>query len=158
MDRPLVDKVEVDVQAIASAGSLSGMGGYWVYAGTAKGVSKVPDCFCRWSPLENTGAMEALAKDAKLAPKGPASRLPHLSATNLVSAPSTPEVLFAGLPLGIWKTVNGGATWALVNTSLSAPIVAVNPLEPNHIVATDGGGAMLVSRDGGVTWAAPAAL
>lgn len=158
MDRPLVDKVEVDVQAIASVGSLSGMGGYWVYAGTAKGVSKVPDCFCRWSPLESTGAMEVSTSAAKLAPIDPALRLPHLSATSLVTAPSTPEVLFAGLPSGIWKTADSGATWTLASTKLSAPLLAVNSLEPNHIVAADAGGTMLSSRDGGVTWAAPAAV
>ena len=158
MDRPLVDKIEVDVQAIASVGSLSGMGGYWVYAGTAKGVSKVPDCFCRWSPLESTGSMDALANGAKPASIDPAMRLPHLSATSLVTAPSKPEVLFAGLPSGIWKTADSGATWALVSGKLAAPMLAVNPLEPNHIVAADAGGTMLSSRDGGVTWAAPAAV
>ena len=158
MDRPLVDKVEVDVQAIASVGSLSGMGGYWVYAGTSKGVSKVPDCFCRWQPLESAGAMDVLAKGAKPAPIDPALRLPHLSASSLVTAPVTPEVLFAGLTSGIWKTADSGASWALVNAKLAAPLLAVNPLEPNHIVAADGGGTMLSSRDGGVTWAAPAAV
>ena len=158
MDRPLVDKVEVDVQAIASVGSLSGMGGYWVYAGTSKGVSKVPDCFCRWQPLESSGAMEALAKGTKPASIDPALRLPHLAVRSLVAAPSKPEVLFAGLPSGIWKTVDSGATWALVNTKLAAPLLAVNPLEPNHTVAADAGGAMLSSRDGGITWAAPTAV
>jgi photosystem II stability/assembly factor-like uncharacterized protein len=158
MDRPLVDKVEVDVQAIASVGSLSGMGGYWVYAGTSKGVSKVPDCFCRWQPLENTGAMDNLAKGAKPAPIDPALRLPHLSATSLVTAPSAPEVLFAGLPSGIWKTADSGATWILVSTKLSAPLLAINPQDPNNIVACDAAGTILCSRDGGVTWAAPAAV
>lgn len=158
MDRPLVDKVEVDVRALASVGSLSGMGGYWVYAGTSKGVSKVPDCFCRWSPLESTGAMDALAKGAKPAPIDPTWRLPHLSVGSLVATPSTPEVLFAGLPSGIWKTADSGATWALVNAKLAAPMLAVNPQDPNHIVAAAAGGVMLSSRDGGATWAAPAAV
>lgn len=158
MDRPLVDKVEVDVQAIASVGSLSGMGGYWIYAGTTKGVSKVPDCFCRWQPLEGTGTMDALAKGAKPAPVDPALRLPHLSAISLVTAPSKPELLFAGLLSGIWKTTDTGATWALVSTKLASPLLAVNPLEPNHVVAVDAGGTILSSRDGGVTWAAPAAV
>ena len=157
MDRPLVEKVEVDVQALASVGSLSGMGGYWVYAGTAKGISKVPDCFCRWSSLESTGAMAVSTSAAKPAPIDPALRLPHLSATSLALAPSVPEVLFAGLPSGIWKTTDGGATWALVNTALAAPILAVDPMDPTHVVAADAGGAMLSSRDGGVTWAAPSA-
>lgn len=157
MDRPLVDKVEVDVRALASVGSLSGMGGYWVYAGTSKGVSKVPDCFCRWSPLESTGAMAVSTGAAKPAPIDPSLRLPHLSATSLALAPSVPEVLFAGLPSGVWKTTDTGATWALVNAALAAPILAVDPLDPNHVVAADAGGTMLSSRDGGVTWAAPSA-
>jgi len=157
MDRPLVDKVEVDVQALASVGSLSGMGGYWVYAGTPKGISKVPDCFCRWSPLESTGAMEVSASAAKPAQIDPALRLPHLSATSLALAPSVPEVLFAGLRSGIWKTTDSGATWALVSKALASPILVVNPNEPNHVVAADAGGTMLSSRDGGATWAAPSA-
>lgn len=158
MDRPLVDKVETDVLALASVGSLSGMGGYWVYAGTAKGVSKVPDCFCRWSALESTGAMAVSTGAAKPAPIDPALRLPHLSATSLALAPSVPEVVFAGLPSGVWKTTDSGATWALVNTALAAPILAVDPLDPNHVVAGDAGGAMLSSRDSGATWAAPSAV
>ena len=154
MDRPLVDKVEVDVQALASVGSLTGMGGYWVYAGTSKGISKVPDCFCRWSPLESTGAMAVSSSATKPAPIDPALHLPHLSANSLALTPSVPEVLFAGLPSGIWKSGDSGATWTLVSTALAAPILAVNPQEPNHIVAADAGGTMLSSRDGGVTWAA----
>ena len=158
MDRPLVDKVEMDVQTLASVGSLSGMGGYWVYAGTAKGISKVPDCFCRWSPLESPGAMAVSTSAAKSTPIDPALRLPHLSATSLALAPSMPEELFAGLPSGIWKSGDSGATWALVCTALAAPILAVNPQDPNHIVAADAGGAMLSSRNGGVTWAAPSVV
>ena len=158
MDRPLVDKVEVDVQAIASVGSLSGMGGYWVYAGTAKGVSKVPDCFCRWSSLESTGAMEVSPGAAKPAPIDPEMRLPHLSATSLAVAPSVPNVLFAGLPSGIWKTEDTGSTWQLVSKALASPILAVDPNDPNHIVAAISNGTMLSSRDSGVTWAAPSAV
>ncbi len=158
MDRPLVDKVEVDVQALASVGTLSGMGGYWVYAGTAKGVRKVPDCFCRWSSLESSGAMVPVAKGAKPAVIDPALRLPHLSASSLVLAPSVPEVLFAGLPSGIWKTADSGMTWHLMSDQIAAPVLAVDPLEPNHIVAAATDGTMLSSRDGGVTWAAPAAV
>ena len=155
MDRPLVDKVEVDVQALASVGSLSGMGGYWVYAGTANGISKVPDCFCRWSPLESAGGMEVSSSGAKPPTIDPALRLPHLSVTSLALAPSVPKVLFAGLPSGVWRTKDSGATWALVNAALAAPILAVDPADPNHVVAADDGGAILSSRDGGVTWAAP---
>ena len=158
MDRPLVDKVEVDVQALASVGSLSGMGGYWVYAGTSKGVSKVPDCFCRWSSLESTGAMEVSTSAAKPARVDPALRLPHLSATSLAVAPSVPNVLFAGLPSGIWKTGDTGSTWQLVGKALASPILAVDPNDPNHLVAAISDGMMLSSRNNGLTWAAPSAV
>lgn len=155
MDRPLVDKVEVDVQVLASVGSPSGMGGYWLYAGTAQGASRVPDCFCRWQTLESADAM--IAGAAKPAPVDPALRLPHLAVTSLALAPSVPEVLFAGLPSGVWKTQDSGATWQLVTAALTAPLLAVDPLDPNHVVAADAGGAILSSRDGGATWAAPSA-
>ncbi|HQU69630.1 MAG TPA: hypothetical protein PLI43_15720 [Albidovulum sp.] len=155
MDRPLVDKVEVDVQALASVGSLSGMGGYWVYAGTAKGASRVPDCFCRWQTLESADAMTT--GTAKPAPVDPAPRLPHLSVTSLTLAPSVPEVLFAGLPSGVWRTRDSGSTWKIVNGALTSPLLAVDPLDPNHVVAADAGGTILSSRDGGATWAAPSA-
>ena len=52
---------------------------------------------------------------------------------------------------------DSGATWQLVSKALAAPILAVNPQDPNHVVAADAGGAMLSSRDGGITWAAPSA-
>lgn len=158
MDRPLMDKVEVDVQVLASVGSLSGMGGYWVYAGTAKGASRVPDCFCRWSSLDSAGAMAVSDSTAKPVQVDPALRLPDLSVTSLALAPSVPEVLFAGLPSGIWKSADTGATWALASGELASPQLAVNPLDPNHVVAAAAGGAMLSSRDGGVTWSAPAAV
>ena len=158
MDRPLVDKAEVDIQVLASVGTLSGMGGYWVYVGTSKGVSKVPDCFCRWSSVESGGAMAVSSSAAKAAIIDPAQRLPHLSATSLVLAPSVPDVLFAGLPSGIWKTTDSGATWALVNAALAQPYLAIDPNEPNHIVAATSDGTMLSSPDSGVTWAAPAAV
>ena len=158
MDRPLVDGVEADIQVLASVGTLSGMGGYWVFAGTAKGVSKVPDCFCRWSPLESTGLTATLAKDAAPVVIDPALRLPHLSVSSLALAPSTPEVLFAGLPSGIWKSADSGATWRLMSPGIAAPLLAVAPLDPNHVIAAATNGAILSSRDGGITWAAPAAV
>lgn len=157
MDRPLVDKVEVDVQAIASVGSLSGMGGYWVYAGTSNGASKVPDCFCRWATLESGGKMLA-AGAAKPAPIDAALRLPHDPVASLALAPSVPEIIFAGLQSGIWKSSDSGVTWALVSTALSSPLLAVNPMEPAHVIAADQGGTILSSRNSGATWAAPSAV
>ena len=157
MDRPLIDKVEVNVRAIASVGSLSGMGGYWVYAGTAKGGAKVPDCFFRWATLESGGKMLAVGA-AKPAPIDPSLRLPHDPVASLALAPSVPDVIFAGLPSGIWKSTDSGVTWALMSAALASPFLAVSPLDPAHVVAADHGGTILSSRDSGATWAAPSAV
>ena len=157
MDRPLEDKVERDLLALASVSSPSGMGGYWVFAGTGKGVTKVPDCFCRWSGIGNDGAMDALVSGRQSTPAAPSLRLPREPASSLALAPTVPNVLFAGLPSGIWKSGDTGETWQLVMAALASPSLAVNPLDPNHIVAAAADGTILSSRDGGLTWAAPAA-
>ena len=158
MDRPLEGKVERDVVSLASVGILSGMGGIWVFAGTEAGVARVPDCFCRWSGLGKDVAMDALASGPKAVAAAAARHLPREPVRSLALAPSVPDVLFAALPSGIWKTDDTGETWTLVTAALASPCLAVNPNDPNHIVAADAGGTMLSSRDGGFTWAAPAAV
>ena len=90
--------------------------------------------------------------------------------------PSNPNIIYACTDtLGLWKTTDRGTTWTRLgdyskaynngttSTYLDSPIaVAVDPGNPNHIVATDGvRGQTLgfwVSQDGGVTWTMPAAF
>ena len=155
MDRPFQEQAERDVLALASVSSPSGMGGIWVFAGTELGVTKVPDCFCRWQEIGNDGAMDALASGQAAQTS---LRLPREPARSLALAPSVPNVLFAGLPSGIWRTEDTGETWRLLTDALASPVLAVDPLEPSHIVAASTGGTILSSRDGGLTWAAPAAI
>ena len=137
MDRPFEEAAEGDVLALASVNNPTGMGGYWIFAGTGRSVSKVPDCFCRWYTVGNAGL-----------PAGPV--------TSLALAPSAPDVLFAGLPSGVWRSGDAGESWRLATDALSSPCVAVDPADPDHVVAA-AEGAVLASRDGGLTWAAPAA-
>lgn len=158
MDRPLIGKVERDAVSLASVGIASGMGGIWVFAGTEAGMAKVPDCFCRWSELGNGVAMNTLASGQKAAADAAKRRLPSEQVRSIALAPSAPNVLFAALPSGIWKTEDTGETWVLLSAPLASPCLAVDPNDPNHIVAADAGGTMLSSRDGGLTWAAPSAV
>jgi photosystem II stability/assembly factor-like uncharacterized protein len=90
--------------------------------------------------------------------------------------PSNPNIIYACIDtLGLWKTPDRGTTWTRLgdysntynngttSTYLDSPIaVAVDPGNPNHIVATDGvRGQTLgfwVSQDGGNTWTMPAAF
>jgi photosystem II stability/assembly factor-like uncharacterized protein len=156
MDRPFTDGVEHDVLALASVSSPSGMGGFWIFAGTGIGVTKVPDCFCRWQEIGKDGAMDALVAGQAPTPKA-GTRLPREPVTGLALAPSVPNVLFAGLPSGIWKSADTGESWQLLSGALASPILAVDPRDPHHIVGAASDGTILSSRDGGLTWAAPVA-
>src|SRR3990172_2753035 len=80
----------------------SGMGGIWLYAGTETGLTRVPDCFCRWQDVVAGDAMDALVSGTAPAPVVP---LPAGEAIHaLVSVPDAPERLFAALESGIWAS------------------------------------------------------
>ena len=153
MDRPYLAKAERDVLTLASVNIATGMGGDWIYAGTERGLIRVPDCFCRWQGVDDPDAMAALAEGKQAAPAQP---LPDGQALlSLALAPSAPSTLYAGLQAGVWKSADAGLRWAQISGH-PAPHLAVNPTDPNHVIAaTDG--AILSSRDGGITWSAPAA-
>ncbi|MCB1468282.1 MAG: exo-alpha-sialidase [Rhizobiaceae bacterium] len=60
MDRPWLKDAERDLTALASVDLATGMGGIWIYAGTELGLTRVPDCFCRWQDVQPGDAMDAL--------------------------------------------------------------------------------------------------
>ncbi|RKF12555.1 exo-alpha-sialidase [Roseovarius spongiae] len=148
MDRPWLDEAERDPLALASVDLETGMGGIWIYAGTEKGLTRVPDCFCRWQDVQPGNAMDALVTgDAPPAEAPLPSDEPILS---LVSAPTAPSTLFAALPSGVWTSQDGGVVWAH-KAKGQGRAVAVHPTDENHVVAILDGNLKL-SRDGGATW------
>lgn len=153
MDRPWLEGAEHDLLALASVNRPSGMGGVWIYAGTEAGLTRVPDCFCRWQDVQAGNAMDALA-----AGEEPASEKPlplGEPIRSLALAPGAPEILFAATTSGIWKSTDAGVSWTQVSEA-AAQALAVDPADPNHIIAAAGEG-ILSSRDGGQTWAEPRA-
>ena len=153
MDRPWLEDAERDLLALASVNSPSGMGGIWVYAGTEVGLTRVPDCFCRWQDVQPGDAMDALAAGEAPAPVAPLP--PGEAILDLALAPAAPEVIQAATPSGIWRTEDAGVKWTQTSTT-PALALAVDPLNPDHVVAaTDDG--ILTSQDGGLTWAEPGA-
>jgi photosystem II stability/assembly factor-like uncharacterized protein len=105
----------------------------YVYGGAA-GIRKSEDAGATWVAADlglHAGIIVALAID-----------------------PATPTTLYAGHSDGsIFKTRDGGQTWQRLPTP-APPVagtwfIAVSPADPN-IVATS----TLISRDGGLTWAA----
>jgi photosystem II stability/assembly factor-like uncharacterized protein len=69
--------------------------------------------------------------------------------------PANREVVYAGTTEGLYKTVDGGRTFKrLTGPDVIVNDVFVDPQDSNHVLmATDRGGVM-VSRDGGATFAA----
>lgn len=78
--------------------------------------------------------------------------------------PTNPNIFYVGAPAGgIWKTTDGGASWATTTdelTSMGVSDIAINPLNPDIIyIATGDSDAsdtysigILKSIDGGLTW------
>ncbi len=150
MDRPWLDEAEQDLLTLASVDLATGMGGIWIYAGTEAGLTRVPDCFCRWQDVQPGNAMDALVSGDAPPSEAP---LPAGEAVRaLASAPSAPETLYSALSSGIWTSRDGGVVWShLVDRPASA--VAVHPSDAMHVVAVLDG-TLKISRDGGATWTA----
>ncbi|MGF6862135.1 hypothetical protein ABIE69_002715 [Rhodobacteraceae bacterium MBR-64] len=154
MDRPWIAEAEREILTLASVNLASGMGGIWIYAGTDKGVTRVPDCFCRWQDVVAGDAMDALVAGTPPAPDAPLPEGEPVSA--LVSAHTAPEQLYAVLLSGLWASEDGGVAWEN-RSNLHAQALAVDPADPDHIAAafaTD----LKHSRDRGATWATLTAL
>lgn len=153
MDRPWLEDNERDLLTLASVDLETGMSGIWIYAGTEAGLTRVPDCFCRWQDVEPVNAMDALVAgdtppSAEPLPAGEPVRA-------LASAPSAPETLYSALPSGIWGSHDGGVVWSRLAEG-SATAAAVHPTDKAQVSAVIDG-YLNLSRDGGVTWAALAA-
>lgn len=150
MDRPWLADAERDLTALASVDLATGMGGIWIYAGTELGLTRVPDCFCRWQDVQPGDAMDALVSGNPAPSEAP---LPEGETINaLVSAASLPTRLYAALPSGIWESQDAGVVWTQ-KSSTSALAVAVHPASADHVVAITGDD-LVESHDGGANWSA----
>lgn len=150
MDRPWLADAERDLTALASVDLATGMGGIWIYAGTELGLTRVPDCFCRWQDVQPGDAMDALASGKPAPSEAP---LPEGETINaLVSASSLPTRLYAALPSGIWMSEDAGVVWSQ-KSNARALAVAVHATNADHVVAITRDG-LIESRDGGANWTA----
>lgn len=150
MDRPWIADAEREVLTLASVNLASGMGGIWIYAGTERGLTRVPDCFCRWQDVMAGNAMDALVAGTAPAPETPLPKGEPVLA--LASAMAAPERLAASSPSGLWASADGGVTWSRRSGHV-APALAAHPTEPSRIAAATADGVIL-SHDSGVSWAA----
>jgi photosystem II stability/assembly factor-like uncharacterized protein len=153
MDRPWLEDSERDLLALASVDLATGMGGIWIYAGTQVGLTRLPDCFCRWQDVQPGDAMDALVSGDAPPSEAPLPAGEPIRA--LASAHTAAETLYAALPSGLWTSRDGGVVWSRLAEG-PASAVAVHSADETHVVAVLDGIPKL-SRDGGATWAALAA-
>jgi photosystem II stability/assembly factor-like uncharacterized protein len=77
------------------------------------------------------------------------------SVYSLAFQPDNPQVMYAGVDGGAYKSVDGGATWAWAGQGLDfvSPVssLAIDPVRTSTVYAAQGQGAYR-SLDGGVTW------
>jgi hypothetical protein len=123
-----------------------------LYAGTDLGVFKTTNSAATWTP-SSTGLGDA---------SGTAS---HTKVQALALDPSSPSTLYAGTAdRGVFKTTDGGQTWAAINAGLTevdaigrtdtyVDALAVDPSAPSILYAGSTSGGLWKSVDGGVHWA-----
>ncbi|HEX8147525.1 MAG TPA: SBBP repeat-containing protein [Pyrinomonadaceae bacterium] len=90
------------------------------------------------------------------AAKGSGIFVPVINA--LAVNPAAPDTLYAGTPVGVFKTTNGGDTWAEANgpnfgSTPSINKLVIDPSNPQTVYAATTSRGVLKTTDGGASWA-----
>lgn len=70
----------------------------------------------------------------------------------LAASATTPGLAYAGSERGLFKSIDGGATWQQLPQATPLSILAVSPQDDRRLAGIDSQGAVLRSDDGGQTW------
>ncbi len=91
------------------------------------------------------------------------SDLPTLGVSSILIDPTDSNIIYIGSgdrdsddaePMGVFKSVNGGATWTQINGTMGNVVVGamiMHPSAPNTILAATSGG-IYKTTDGGASW------
>ena len=84
----------------------------------------------------------------------PSTELDGLNVYKLLVAAADANTVWAATSGGLYRTVNGGASWTKLTGGNGGPFaaVAVDPSNPSAIVASERNVGIWVSADGGSTW------
>jgi photosystem II stability/assembly factor-like uncharacterized protein len=123
-----------NVLALAFVNIPTGMGGIYLYAGTADGLYRSPDCFCGWNKVTSffdSKSVYALAVD-----------------------PTDPKVIFASTKDGLYRSKDGGASWQKLGNGPGVQIAALtfDSTDPTTIYAASITGLVYRGTDSGNSW------
>jgi photosystem II stability/assembly factor-like uncharacterized protein len=111
-----------------------------VYAATTTGLLISPDNGVTWSP-SNTGFLPT-----------------EMNISSIMASPHEPDVLFAAALNRIYKSMDGGATWARLPVAMPRIVTDLaidpNPAMLRTIYAAAAGSGIYKSSDGGLRWIA----
>jgi uncharacterized protein (TIGR03437 family) len=140
------------VQSSASAIAVDGAGEAYIAGSTTSAD------FPLAGPLQTSPGARPLWKSADSgATWTPLDNLPFALLQTLLVDPSTPATLYQATgDLGIFKSLNGGATWAATNSGIASANIAALAIDPAHPQTLYAATASTVdkSTDGANTWAA----
>ena len=84
----------------------------------------------------------------------PGAGAPEAGAIAVVYDRSSGKLLVTtlGAGAGLYSSMDGGATWQPLGLNGTFLAVAINPNDPDHLIAVDEQGRVYASHDGGLTW------
>lgn len=70
----------------------------------------------------------------------------------LAAAPGSSGLVYAGTANGVFRSSDGGATWAVTGLAAQTRALVLDPGDPNTVYAGTYGSGVHVTTDGGATW------
>jgi len=101
----------------------------WLFAATPKGIRRAMDCFCLWQDAGKLGT----------------------DTYGVTYDPTQPEHIYATTEKGLFRSMDGGESWAQV-TAPSSKAVALAFSHSGILFAIDANGGLYRSADQGGTW------